>query len=130
MSHSIDTNTNFILSIPRPSWTHFVQLSPTSPISVDRCVPYLIAILLLASVVVASFRQDKLSEFPVLSGSKNEYLRNGRMILARGMKKYGSKPFRVNTGLGGGIIILNSSVIPEVKNDHRFDSTKFLLQVT
>lgn len=50
-------------------------------------------------------------------------------MLARGLKEFGGKPFRVNTGLGGGVIILNHSVMPEVRNDARFDSTKFLLQV-
>ncbi|KAL2878371.1 hypothetical protein SGCOL_006342 [Colletotrichum sp. CLE4] len=53
---------------------------------------------------------------------------SGRAILARGLKEFGGKPFRVNTGLGGGVIILDHSVMPEVRNDAPFDSTKFLLQ--
>ncbi|TKW52141.1 Dihydromonacolin L monooxygenase LovA [Colletotrichum tanaceti] len=78
--------------------------------------------------MAVSLRPKQLSAFPVINGSKNEYLRNGRAMLARGMREYGTRPFRVNTGLGGGVIILDSSVMPEVRNDHRFDSTKFLLQ--
>ncbi|KZL64415.1 cytochrome P450 [Colletotrichum tofieldiae] len=91
-------------------------------------LPYLFAIIFIASILLFSSQRNRLSAFPVINGSKNEYLKNGRAMLARGMKDYGGKPFRVNTGLGGGVIILNPSVMPEVRNDYRFDSTKFLLQ--
>ncbi|WQF89984.1 Putative cytochrome P450 [Colletotrichum destructivum] len=128
MSHVLSANTQTTLSPPRPSWVDLSHFSLPGPMGSGGQVPYLMAILLVVSVMAVSLRPNKLSAFPVINGSKNEYLRNGRAMLARGMREYGNKPFRVNTGLGGGVIILNSSVMPEVRNDHRFDSTKFLLQ--
>ncbi|TQN67909.1 Cytochrome P450 monooygenase 1, partial [Colletotrichum shisoi] len=128
MSHVLSANTQTTLSPPRPSWVDRSHFGLPGPMGNGGHVPYLMALLLVVSVMAVSLRPNRLSAFPVINGSKNEYLRNGRAMLARGMREYGSKPFRVNTGLGGGVIILNSSVMPEVRNDHRFDSTKFLLQ--
>ncbi|KAF9871751.1 cytochrome p450 [Colletotrichum karsti] len=123
-----NVNTQTTLSPPKPSWADLGPFGFPGSIDANGYVPYLMAIILVASVMAVSLRKNKLASFPVINGSKNEYLRNGRAMLARGMKEYGGKPFRVNTGLGGGVIILNPTVMPEVRNDQRFDSTKFLLQ--
>ncbi|KAF4822356.1 Cytochrome P450 monooygenase 1 [Colletotrichum tropicale] len=123
-----NVNTHTTLSPPKPSWVDLGPFGLPGSIEANGYVPYLMAIIFVASVMAVSFRKNKLSAFPVINGSKNEYLRAGRAMLARGKEQYGNKPFRVNTGLGGGVIILNPSVMPEVRNDQRFDSTKFLLQ--
>ncbi|OLN96757.1 Dihydromonacolin L monooxygenase LovA 2 [Colletotrichum chlorophyti] len=131
MSSHLNANSQPTLSLPRPSWVDLGPFGLPGSVEAEGYAPYLLAIILMASVMAVSFRKhNKLSKFPVINSSKNDYLSNGRAMLARGMEEYGGKPFRVNTGLGGGVIILNPSVMPEVRNDHRFDSTKFLLQVS
>ncbi|KAK0381100.1 cytochrome P450 [Colletotrichum limetticola] len=128
MANYLNTNTQTTLSPPRPSWVDLTNFGLPSSMETSGYVPFLMAIILVASVMTVSLRKNKLSAFPVINASKNEYLMSGRAMLARGLKEFGGKPFRVNTGLGGGVIILDHSVMPEVRNDARFDSTKFLLQ--
>ncbi|KAL0932736.1 cytochrome p450 [Colletotrichum truncatum] len=125
---TVNVDSQTTLSPQKPLWVELVQFGLPDPRTPNMYMPCMLAIIVLVSAVAFSFRKNKLSAFPVINGTKNEYLMNGRAMLARGIKDYDGKPFRVNTGLGEGVIILNPSVLPEVRNDHRFDSTKFLLQ--
>ncbi|TDZ32382.1 Cytochrome P450 monooygenase 1 [Colletotrichum spinosum] len=128
MASYVNANSQTTLSPPRPSWVDLSQLGLPGSMDTGSYLPYFMAIILVAPVLALWLRKNKLAAFPVVNKTKNEYLAHGKAMLARGMKDYGGKPFRVNTGLGGGVIILNPGVVPEVRNDHRFDSTKFLLQ--
>lgn len=66
--------------------------------------------------------------YPVVNERKEEYLANGWAMIQRGKARHGESPFRVYTGMGS-VLILPPKYATEIKNDKRFDASKFLLQV-
>lgn len=66
--------------------------------------------------------------YPVVNKQKEEYFANGWALIQRGKARHGDTPFRVYTGMGS-VLILPPKYATEIKNDKRFDASKFLLQV-
>lgn len=92
---------------------------------------YLLAIVFLASALAILYRDRKPEMdrmYPVVNTTKEEYFANGRGMVQRGKEMYGDSPFRVYTGMGS-VLILPPKYASEIKNDNRFDASKFLLQV-
>lgn len=92
---------------------------------------YLMAVVFLASAFAVLYRDRKPEMdrmYPVVNSTKEEYFANGRGMVQRGKEMYGDSPFRVYTGMGS-VLILPPKYASEIKNDNRFDASKFLLQV-
>lgn len=92
---------------------------------------YLMAVVFLASAFAVLYRDRKPEMdrmYPVVNTTKEEYFANGRGMVQRGKEMYGDSPFRVYTGMGS-VLILPPKYASEIKNDNRFDASKFLLQV-
>ncbi|OHW98706.1 cytochrome p450 [Colletotrichum incanum] len=103
-----------------------IKLS-SSPPTCNTALCWL-ALLVIASVTVASIRNkfQSVEIYPILNETKEEYLKEGKALLAKGAKEYGGKPFRVYTGQGT-MTILAPTFAHDVKNDSRLSSTEFLL---
>lgn len=89
------------------------------------------ALIIMASAYSFIFRSSThLVErlYPVVNKEKEEYLANGWAMIQRGKTRHGDTPFRVYTGMGS-VLILPPKYATEIKNDKRFDASKFLLQV-
>lgn len=92
---------------------------------------YLMAVVFLASAFAVLYRDRKPEMdrmYPVVNKTKEEYFANGRGMVQRGKEMFGDSPFRVYTGMGS-VLILPPKYASEIKNDNRFDASKFLLQV-
>ncbi|TDZ53008.1 Cytochrome P450 monooygenase 1 [Colletotrichum trifolii] len=110
------------------SWAELASLKLPSSLPTSNSALYWLALILLASVVVLPIRSKlKTAEiYPVINKTKEEYLRDGRALIARGVKEHGGKPFRVYTGQGT-MTILAPDFANEIRNDDRLSSTEFLL---
>lgn len=104
---------------------------PINAVASGGYAAYLTAVIFLASAV-AIFYRDRKPEmdrlYPVVNSTKEEYFANGKGMVQRGKEMYGDNPFRVYTGMGS-VLILPPKYASEIKNDNRFDASKFLLQV-
>ncbi|TLD18128.1 hypothetical protein PspLS_10425 [Pyricularia sp. CBS 133598] len=84
----------------------------------------------LATAVAVLARAPKRVEklFPVACTSETTYFTNGPSVVKDGMKKYGGKPFCINTGFGGHVVILHPKYTEDLRSDKRLSSSKFPLQ--
>ncbi|KAK6206958.1 cytochrome P450 [Colletotrichum tabaci] len=111
-----------------PSWAEYASSKLPSSNSTTNSALYLLALLAMVSVFAAPIRNRLRSVeiYPVINTTKEEYLKEGKALLARGAKEYGGKPFRVYTGQGT-LTVLAPEFVHDVKNDERLSSTEFLL---
>lgn len=120
-----------IMNTTKESLVNSYLPSPLDAVAGSGYTAYLVAVIFLASAV-AVFYRDKRPEmdrlYPVVNTTKEEYFANGRGMVQRGKEMYGDNPFRVYTGMGS-VLILPPKYASEIKNDNRFDASKFLLQV-
>nr|XP_036576218.1 cytochrome p450 monooxygenase [Colletotrichum truncatum]KAF6782926.1 cytochrome p450 monooxygenase [Colletotrichum truncatum] len=122
----MDTNASW----PSQSWRGIISLGIPSSYSMSSSAFHWFALLLMASMVAVSppvrsmFQSVEI--YPVINKTKEEYLKDGKGIIERGMKDYGGKPFRVYTGQGT-LTVLAPKFAMEIRNDNRLSSTEFLL---
>ncbi|KAJ0158255.1 Fumitremorgin C monooxygenase, partial [Colletotrichum tanaceti] len=114
-----------------PSWADYAysKLPSSDSTTSSALYLYLLALLAVVSVLAAPLRNRLfrgVEIYPVINTTKEEYLREGKALLARGAKEYGGKPFRVYTGQGT-LTVLAPEFVNEVKGDERLSSTEFLL---
>ncbi|GJC91333.1 cytochrome P450 monooxygenase [Colletotrichum higginsianum] len=111
-----------------PSWAEYASSKLPSSDSTTNSALYLLALLAVVSVFAAPIRNRLRSVeiYPVINTTKEEYLKEGKALLARGAKEHDGKPFRVYTGQGT-LTVLAPEFVHEVKNDERLSSTEFLL---
>ncbi|KAJ5018972.1 Cytochrome P450 monooygenase 1 [Colletotrichum sp. SAR 10_99] len=112
-----------------PSWAELASLKLLTSLPTSNSALYWLALIVVASVVAVSPLRKSFQSaeiYPVINKTKEEYLKDGKGLLARGAKEHGGKPFRVYTGQGT-MTILAPEFAMEVRNDNRLSSTEFLL---
>ncbi|KAF4814929.1 Cytochrome P450 monooygenase 1 [Colletotrichum siamense] len=112
-----------------PSWAELASLKLPTSLPTSNSALYWLALIVVASVVAVSPLRKSFQSaeiYPVINKTKEEYLKDGKGLLARGAKEHGGKPFRVYTGQGT-MTILAPEFAMEVRNDNRLSSTEFLL---
>lgn len=131
MSQTVSPNVQATMNATSQAWADLPALALPGSVTAGY-VPYLMALVLLASIMALPFYGKKaaFAAFPVVNKTQDEYLRDGKGVISRGITAHAEKPFRVNTGLGPGVIVLDPKYTNELRNDQRLDSTKFLLQVS
>ncbi|KAF6792039.1 cytochrome p450 [Colletotrichum sojae] len=130
MSQTVSPNIQATMNATSQTWADLPALALPGSVTAGY-VPYLMALVLLASIMALPFYGKKnaaFNAFPVVNKTQDEYLRDGKGVISRGINAHAEKPFRVNTGLGPGVIVMDPKYTNELRNDQRLDSTKFLLQ--
>ncbi|KAK2775890.1 cytochrome p450 monooxygenase [Colletotrichum kahawae] len=121
----MDVNASWTL----PSWAELASLKLPTSLPTSNSALYWLALIVVASVVAVSPLRKSFQSaeiYPVINKTKEEYLKDGKGLIARGAKEHGGKPFRVYTGQGT-MTILAPEFAMEVRNDNRLSSTEFLL---
>ncbi|GKT56017.1 cytochrome P450 [Colletotrichum tofieldiae] len=111
-----------------PSCTGLTLIKLSSSAPTCNAALWWLALLFVASVIAASIRNkfQSVEIYPLLNETKEEYLKEGKALLARGAKEHSGKPFRVYTGQGT-LTVLAPTFAHDLKNDNRLSSTEFLL---
>ncbi|KAF6792037.1 cytochrome p450 monooxygenase [Colletotrichum sojae] len=96
-------------------------------------IPWSLSILGLITFVsvavgVKSFvrRKPEESLYPAVNKTKEEYLFGADNLIAKGLKEYGGKPFRILTGIDS-VTLLGPRFADDIRNDPRLSSSEFLL---
>lgn len=74
-------------------------------------------------------RKPEESLYPAVNKTKEEYLFGADNLIAKGLKEYRGKPFRILTGIDS-VTLLGPRFADDIRNDPRLSSSEFLLGVS